>query len=353
MTSDASLEPAALLEPNTWPRVFGGPAGQGRLKCRPEDFQVDELLGFAPEGQGDFLWLQWRKTSTNSQWLARQLADHAGLPQAQVGYAGLKDRHACTSQWFSLALPDGRGPDWSQLHIQGCELMAMCRHPRPLRRGDHEANAFHIRIRDFSGDLHRFDQVFARIVEQGFPNWFGEQRFGVDGGNLTAARAWFGGEQRPSRSEQGFLLSAVRGLLFNQVLARRIEADCWNSPLEGDLMESLADGHGFALSRLDDDMVQQCRRLECSPTGPLYGDGEPKPRLAAGRLEQDALSQSQFWCQGLRRQRLRAARRPLRALLHDASWHQEGADMLLAFRLGAGSYATAVLYELLDWSGLD
>lgn len=331
-----------------WPRAFGGPAGQGRLKVQPQDFQVDELLGFEPEGQGDFLWLQWHKTATNSRWLAAQLADIVGLPEAQVGYGGLKDRHAVTSQWFSLALPEGREPDWTSLSIQGCELLRCSRHPRPLRRGDHEANAFVIRIRDFSGDLGRFGQVFSLIEQQGFPNWFGEQRFGHEGSNLEAARAWFAGEMRPKRSEQGFLLSAVRGLLFNQVLARRIEAACWNSPLDGDLMEAAADGYCFALPRLDEASVQQCQRLEASPTGPLYGDGEPRPRLAALALEQEALSQSGFWCQGIKRQRMRAARRPLRALMQDASWRQEANDLILSFRLGTGSYATALLSELLE-----
>lgn len=329
------------------PRVFGGPAGQGRLKAEPEDFQVDEILGFEPQGQGDFLWLRWRKRNTNTAWLARQLAEYAGLPEAQVSYAGLKDRHAVTTQWFSLALPEQGEPDWGQLQIPNCELLDASRHAKPLRRGDHAANAFVIRIRDFAGDLEACGRIFARIRQQGFPNWFGEQRFGHEGGNLEAARAWFAGETRPKRSEQGFLLSAVRGLVFNQVLLARIEAGCWDRPLAGDLMEATADGHCFALPRLDEAIVQQCQSLECTPTGPLYGDGEPRPRAEAFRLEQQALAQSAFWCYGLKRQRMRAARRPLRALMQQGHWQQEANDLILSFQLGTGSYATALLYELL------
>lgn len=331
-----------------WPRAFGGPAGQGSIKVQPEDFQVDEILGFEPEGQGDFLWMQWRKSSTNTRWLAGQLASFAGLPESQVGHAGLKDRHAVTIQWFSLALSQSREPDWTQLEIPDCQLLRTARHSRPLRPGDHEANAFVIRIRNFQGDLGRFGQIFEAIKTQGFPNWFGEQRFGHEGSNLEGARSWFAGEARPMRKEQGFLLSAVRGLLFNQVLAKRIEAGCWHRPVEGDLMEA-ADGHVFALPRLDEAVLQQCECQEAGPTGPLYGAGEPRPRLAALALEQEALSQSGFWRKGLERERLRAARRPLRARMLDAYWQQQGADLVLSFRLGTGSYATALLHELLVW----
>lgn len=329
-----------------WPRAFGGPAGQGDIKVQPEDFQVDEILGFEPQGQGDFLWMQWRKRGANSKWLAGQLAAFTGLAETQVGHAGLKDRHAVTTQWFSLALPQSREPDWTRLKIPDCELLSLSRHPKPLRPGDHEANAFVIRIREFQGDLGRFGQIFEAIKAQGFPNWFGEQRFGQDGGNLEAARAWFAAERRPMRKEQGFLLSAVRGLLFNQVLAGRIEAGCWHRPVEGDLMEG-ADGQQFALPRLDEVVLAQCKDQQASPTGPLYGAGEPRPRLAALKLEQEALAESLFWRKGLERERLRAARRPLRARIENASWQQQGDDIILSFRLGTGSYATALLHELL------
>jgi len=95
------------------PHIHGQPIGQGRLRAIPEDFQVREELDFTLDGSGEHVWLWVRKRGANTDWVARQLARQAGVAPNAVSYAGLKDRHAVTEQWFSVHLPGKADPDWN------------------------------------------------------------------------------------------------------------------------------------------------------------------------------------------------------------------------------------------------
>jgi tRNA pseudouridine13 synthase len=329
-----------------WPRAHAGPLAPGRLKCSADDFQVEEVLGFEPADQGNFVWLQVEKLAANSRWIAKRLADFCQCPLADVGYAGLKDRQSVSRQWFSIALSQVREPDWQQLDATEMRILQVRRHPQPLRRGDHAANRFVIRLRAFSADREQVDALLHRIAQQGFPNYFGEQRFGIDHTNLSMARQWFAGKLHPKRSEQGFYLSAVRALLFNQVLAHRVAQDHWYRPLPGDLMESAESGHCFSLPRINERAMQRVLAGELSPTGPLWGSGEPRPTGEAGALEQQLLAGQRDWMAGLQRQRVRADRRPLRCMPSALRWCHEADGLRLEFALPGGSYATALVREI-------
>ena len=100
-----------------WPRAHGDPLFPASIRNQPSDFQVVENLGFEFSGSGehDYLWIE--KTGANTEWVARQLARHAEVPAKDVGYAGLKDRHAVTQQWFSV--PRWHSPDWQALDVEG------------------------------------------------------------------------------------------------------------------------------------------------------------------------------------------------------------------------------------------
>src|SRR5262245_9538661 len=128
----------------TLPFAHGGPPVTGVLRSEPADFRVDEELGFAPTGSGEhaFLWIE--KTGANTEWVARRLAEAAGVAPVAVGYSGLKDRHAITRQNFSVHLPGRPDPDWSALVIAGVRVLASSRHDRKLKRGTHRGNRFRI-----------------------------------------------------------------------------------------------------------------------------------------------------------------------------------------------------------------
>ena len=110
-------------------------------------FDVTEDLGFdlSDDGEHDFLWIE--KRDANTAWVARQLARHAGVSARDVGYAGLKDRQAVTTQWFSIHLPGRSDPDWAALDEPQIQVLECTRNRRKLRRGVHRANRFRLRLR--------------------------------------------------------------------------------------------------------------------------------------------------------------------------------------------------------------
>ena len=90
----------------------GHPVTSGVLKAQNSDFRVDEIMPIVPSGEGEHLWLKIQKDGSNTDWVAQQLAKLAGVKSMSVSYAGMKDRHAVTTQWFSLHLPGMEDPDF-------------------------------------------------------------------------------------------------------------------------------------------------------------------------------------------------------------------------------------------------
>ena len=333
------------------PRAHGLPLGSGRLRVEPADFVVDEQLGFAPDGEGEHLLLWVRKTDTNTEWAARRLAEVSGIAQKDLGYAGLKDRRAVTSQWFSLPRPRDREPDWSVLAAEGIEVLAVHAHRRKLRRGSLAGNRFRILVREWAVDRELLADRIAAIRLKGVPNYFGEQRFGRDGANLARADALFHGAiRRPSRHQQGLWLSAARSQIFNEVLAARVQRGDWDQPLPGDCL-NLAGSHSFfPAEAIDATLIERCVRLDLHPTGPLWGRGDPPTGGAVRTLEDAVVAGLPGWSAGLARFGLGQERRALRLPVPDLAWAQAEGGCELTFQLPAGAYATAVLRELLEWT---
>ena len=329
-----------------WPFAHGGPCIKGQLKAEPEDFFVDEQLGFEPSGSGDFVWLQIEKRGANTDWVAGKIVELAKVKPHEVSYAGKKDRHALTRQWFSVAIQAKLEPDWYDLEDAEIKILQISRDEEKLRPGDHQANKFLIRLRNIDGDIDGCIKRLQLIAKMGFPNYFGEQRFGRNNANLSKAQLWFKQDLNPKRSERGMLLSAARSYLFNQVLARRVDMGNWNQPLTGDLMITEDSGHSFPIFKLTDEIIKKCQSMEITPSGPLYGAGEPKASRNAGSLETDVLKQAVMWIKGLEMQRMRAGRRELRAKGDGLEWEIDGDDLIMDFQLATGCFATSLLREI-------
>ncbi|WP_297528973.1 tRNA pseudouridine(13) synthase TruD [Thiohalobacter sp.] len=330
------------------PPAFGSSLGQARIRVMAEDFRVTEIPVCEPAGEGEHLWLRVRKRGANTAWVARQLARWAGVGPGAVGYAGLKDRHAVTEQWFSIHLPGRADPDIGACAIEGVELLASRRHGRKLRRGALRGNRFGIRLRDLDADPAALQSRIEALRRAGCPNAFGVQRFGRDAGNLEAARRLLGGERRRlRREERGLYLSAARSELFNRVLAARIEAGTWGRPLPGDRMQLNGRRSLFAIERPDEEVMARAAALEIHPTGPLCGRGEPLADLSP--VEQAVLAPWSDWIEGLDRAGVEADRRSLRVRVDDlhCAFDVPG-EALLTFTLPAGSFATVLLDQLLD-----
>lgn len=332
------------------PYAWGGPVAQGILRAEPEDFDVTEIAGFEPTGTGEHHWLVIEKRGANTQWVAAQLAKHAGVAPIDVGYAGRKDRHAVTRQAFTVRVPRTRDIDWQTADIEGVRMLEVSRHARKLPRGALAGNRFALRIRDFRGDTGRAAQQLGQIARRGMPNYFGEQRFGNAGGNLPAALAMFAG-QRVRRDQRDLLLSAARSTIFNAVLAARVELASWCRGIPGDVWQIDGSGSIFGPEPIGDALRERCDAGSIHPTGPMWGKGETRAEDAARALEQASAGTHPELAAGLLAAGVAMQRRALRVVPRDLQWAFDRDDLTLGFVLPPGSYATCLLRELVDVTG--
>ena len=331
---------AAALDP---PRAYGAPLTRVRVRTEPEDFCVEECLGFAPAGAGAHVLLQVRKRDANTAWVAGELARLGGCRPFEVGYAGLKDRRAVAVQWFTVPRGSRAPEQWRGVSGEGFEVLEAHGHTRKLPRGALEGNRFHILARGEPPAAQALQARLEHISAHGVPNYFGPQRFGRDGGNLAHVPA-DPGALRPA--ERGFVLSAVRSLLFNAVLAERVRTGRWCALEAGDRAQLDGRGSHFAVEAPDATLRERAARLEIHPSGPLWGQGELDCQGAVRELETDIVRGYPAACTLLEAAGLRQERRSLRLAVRELEARIEPDGVRLHFRLTRGAYATAVLREL-------
>ncbi len=338
-----------------WPYALGKPAVSGQLRFHPDDFQVEELPAVEPSGEGSHLWLWVEKTGANTDWVAGQLARAAGCSPRDAGFAGMKDRHAVTRQWFSLpwaenwaATDTGCPAELDAAEIEGVRILHSSRHEKKLRRGVLRGNRFRIRLRELQGDMDSLEPRLSQIVSLGVPNYFGPQRFGFGGANVERAVHWLQQGGRLPRAKRSIYLSALRSFLFNQVLAERVKEGNWNSLLTGEL--AMLDGtHSiFLCDPLDEILQQRCQDFDLHPTGPMPGRGGMGNHDAALALEQAVLAPYTECIDSLAGFGVDAERRSLRLRVKELNWELEQDTIQVEFSLPAGAYATVVLRELIN-----
>lgn len=327
------------------PRAHGTPPAHGQLRREPADFVVCEDLGVLPDGGGEHLWLYLRKTDWTTPAVAEWLAQALDRPQRDVSWAGLKDRHAVTEQWFGV-----RAPATVALPTElpdGLELLAWGRNSRKLRTGMLRGNRFTLTVRQCRGNAQALAVRLAAIARLGVPNYFGPQRFGHGGGNLPGAWRMLAGRRERSRQRRSWYLSAARAFLFNQVLAARVDNGNWASPLPGDWLSFTTSASLFpetSLSATDPRLA----RGEIHPTGPLPGRGGARPEGEAALLEEAVLDHWPDACQGLEKMGVDGARRSLRLTVGGLHWSWRDDALVVGFWLPAGAYATAVMRECVE-----
>ena len=327
--------------------LYGRPQSSGVFKQSCEDFNVQEDLGFELTGEGEHVCLWVRKVGENTQYVARQLAKFAAIPARNVSYAGLKDRQGDTKQWFSLHIPGKITPDFSQFESPGVTILKVVRHNRKIKTGALAGNYFSIVLREISDKS--VLQKALQHVQNGVPNYFGEQRFGFDGYNITAALAMFQGRKIKDRFKRSIYLSAARSYLFNQVVSARIKDGLYNKPLLGDCVQFVGNRSFFPLTELDAASLERLDKREICLTAPLWGAGELASELDAREYETSVLSDYQEIQAGLAKNGLKQERRPLLLIPEkfSAIWLDES-SVKIDFYLPAGCYATSVLRELIN-----
>lgn len=325
--------------------AYGLPQTKGKLKAENSDFRVDEIMPIETSGEGEHLWLLIEKNGSNTDWVAQQLAKHAGVKSMGVSYAGMKDRHAITTQWFSIHLPGMDDPDFSDLQTDEFKILKMTRHDRKLKRGALSGNRFQIRITELSGDIKSLDEKLQLIKQQGVPNYFGEQRFGREMGNLYKAEKLFNRELKKVKKQQrGLYLSAARSWIFNKITSTRLQADSWITPLQGEVFML----NGKSACFVDDNSEEIIKRLqdkEINLTACLWGEGESMATLEVLELENSIATEFKGLADGLASARLKQERRAIRLVPGNLNWAITENVLEISFDLPTGTYATMLLRE--------
>ena len=385
------------------------PGTGGTIRQHPEDFQVEEIPLYEPCGEGDHLYLNVEKCGLTTYDLLRELANALNCKERDLGYAGLKDARAITRQTVSVPLrkPD----DVKGLQIPGVTILSACLHRNKLRPGHLAGNRFRVRIRKPDAEtLPHAEAILGVLEDIGVPNRFGDQRYGVLGnshrigraiiredyttaideiigdplsiehsGWQHAAEAYHSGDlataieklPRHCRPERRLLemvhdgknlrkavramprkllrlyLSAYQSSLFDCLVDMRLATleRIW----PGDLAYKHINGACFLVT---DAAVEQPRadNFEISPTAPLFGFKTKLAEGQAGLLEQSLLDKEKLTLESFRLSgglSMEGERRPLRVPIQTHECATEGEDLLLAFSLPKGCFATTVLVEVM------
>ena len=326
--------------------LLGTPQQTGRLKAEFADFIVREELGYPLAGEGEFVAVKVCKTNANTLFVGEQLAKFVGISAKNMSYAGLKDRHAVTEQWFCLHLAGKETPDFSAFECEGVEILEVTRHNRKIRTGALEGNHFELLLRDVV-ETDELKQRLNQLQEIGFPNYFTEQRFGRDGHNLTQAQRWASGEiSVKDRKKRSFYLSAARSEVFNLVVSQRITDHQMQTVLLGDYLQ-LAGSNSFFEVKAED-LVQSQQRLDENDvllTAPLIGENSLEQN--GNECEKAIVAQHKNLISLMKKERMNAARRAMLCKPQDLRWQFEPEGLRLTFFLNSGSYATGLVRELI------
>lgn len=328
--------------------AYGKPQTRGEMKQLPEDFTVHESLGFTLTGEGEHQFLYIEKNQANTEEVAKELAHLFAKPLRAVSYAGLKDKHAVTRQWFSIHCPGEKRDD--ALHLSGANwhVVDAKRHNRKLRTGALAGNQFYLRVKNINYQ-DEVEEKLVRIKTTGVPNYFGSQRFGNGGNNLLKAeQLLMGGRQVKNSFLRGMYYSAARAFLFNKILSLRVFHNNWNKALPGDVFQLAGTQSIFTVDALPDDTIaNRIRTFDIAPTAVLWGQGEMRQQDEAANLQMNALTPYENWCHALENHKLVLAYRPLIMAVHQLEWQWQDNNLLLQFYLRRGCYATSLLRELI------
>lgn len=349
------------------PRLTVAPGIRARIRSCPEDFRVQELPLYEATGDGEHVMLLIEKRELTTPRLVQLLARSLSISDRDIGVAGRKDSFAVTSQFVTVPAKPLPSLDpqaiQDQLNLaeqltsgQELRVLSAARHRNKLKTGHLAGNRFQIvlGLEDASSSsvLNSVETILAEIERTGFPNYFGEQRFGNSNNSDEDGLCLLRGEKvrRLNRTALRFTLSAVQSRLFNEWTARRIEEDLATTVLPGDVMQVVESGGCFVVEA--DQLASEQSRFdqrETVLTGPMFGPkmkaacGEPAARETA-ILSAASLTGNEF---AKFRKVAAGARRPLLVWPQELAVKQTSeTELVLSFTLPPGAYATSLLREV-------
>ncbi len=337
-----------------------------KFRQTKDDFIVTEIPLFdKPSDKGNYYIAKVQKEDLSTMEMLDIL--EAELQCFNIGYAGLKDKHATTTQYISLPLKFSKS--FEKFRHPRIRIVESFRAKEKLSIGDLKGNNFFIRLHDVSVESAReLKEVLDDIMRNGMPNYFGYQRFGRDSANFEKARDVAQGELMMKDSKVNkIMLHAYQSYLFNDWLAKRIEIssdiktkDCEEllvkmnisqveceilknqsgifSVLPGDIMYEYKSKKWINVTDLQA-IRKPYREQKMVPTGLLPGSKAWRAKMMAGEIEHD-FDDLGVDAVGTRRE---AVVYP-KSIRHE--YHKEQKCFELSFTLPKGSYATVLLENL-------
>lgn len=285
-----------ITSTSLWTEVNEAPVKPtATIRTLPEDFRVEELPMYPASGTGGHVFIQVRKTGWSTSACVGRIAKELNLDSSEMGHAGMKDRHAITTQLLSFPWPEQEPlPSLDALEPEGIEVLSAERHPHKLRVGHLIGNRFEIVLRDLADDNEApLADALTQLRSTGVPNAFGPQRFGRDGDNPERALGWLRGEHRGPRDKRTrkLLLSSVQSMLFDRLLARRVADGTWSTVVRGDLAKTTDHG-GLFLSEDEEVDAKRAALGEVTATGPIFGPRMRWPEGEPARWEREVLDEA-------------------------------------------------------------
>jgi tRNA pseudouridine13 synthase len=332
----------------------------GTLRLRPEHFRVEEIPLYEASGEGEHLYVSITKAGRTSKSVQADLARLFGMKPTNVGMAGLKDKNACTTQTFSVHVGI-QGAEYAQeaadriTNELGLQVNWARFHRNKLKTGHLLGNRFAILVGkpecDRQACLDRCSLISDLMAERGLPNFFGPQRFGSGGGNVSQGLSILRGTtRRRNKWLQKFLVGSVQSHLCNVYLAERLHAGLFDRLLPGDVAKKYDTGGMFDV---EDIAVEQGRydAHEISFTAPIFGPKMWAAKGESGELEAAILSNESLTVEDFGKVRVNGTRRLGRLLIDDLTVEAMEDGMLFRFSLPKGAYATTVMREFMKNDG--
>ncbi len=326
----------------------------GSLKQQPEDFDVEEIPAYLPSGTGEHLFLWIEKRGIAAPELSRHIARTLGISNGDIGVAGMKDKQAVTRQYVSI--PARAADKIADIETDDIHVLQSTLHGNKLRTGQLRGNRFAVLIRDVdAGAAERAETIAEQIGRWGFPNYFGEQRFGRARETSQLGFELLSGEKQagdiPYKKRKFLLklaLSAAQAELFNAALVQRMHDDLLHRVLPGDVMQVVESRGPFVV----EDVAAEQPRLdagEIALTGPMFGPKMRQPTGAARDRELQVLNQFGLDEAAFTRfpKLTTGTRRPYLIRPEDLRVEPDTNGLRFHFTLPAGVYATTLLREFM------
>ena len=335
------------------------------------DFVVSEIPLYPFSGEGEHLILHVRKKELTTWDMLQYFSEVTGCKVRDFGYAGLKDKEGMTTQYISLHKNfEAKLAHFSHEKIK---ILDKTYHNNKIRIGHLKGNRFFVRFKKVTPlDALKIQEGLKKIDQEGFPNFFGGQRFGIDGNNYLKGRAILEGKQKERNPKmKEFFINAYQSYLFNKWLSKRIEIsrlieefdlkeamhatnlsqevveNAKKQPqffklLHGDVLHHYPAGKAFICEDVEEELLRFLDR-SISIAGWLVGGKNITAAYEAGVIEEQMFEESDLFLR-----KINGGRRFAWSFAEDVEgvYKEEEAWFEMHFSLPKGSYATMIIEEL-------